>query len=280
MVRHWLGIMAETSVADTAEARSANKVELGFPVYAVEYAANTGTIFVAGGGGPAKSGVRNSIVSLQAVNFMSSSLSSIREGEIGLSLARSMKSDFSDIDSYQKVVRFSRDGHEMLTSGNDDTVRLWEFPWLKPVTDFKVPTKATSPKESRIEDADYDPNGEYILVLTPAGIHIRNRKDGSFCASLAPAPNHTFRCARFLQASRSKTGWLVTVENHRERGCPVLTKWRMGSWTRSQSVKLATRLRVTALSVSENGRFIAFGAADGTVGVYDSNLFVPFVKHN
>lgn len=33
-----------------------------------------------------------------------------------------MKTDFADSDSYQKVVRFSPDGHEMLTSGNDDTV--------------------------------------------------------------------------------------------------------------------------------------------------------------
>jgi hypothetical protein len=71
--------MADSTIVDTTEARSASKVELGFPVYAVEYAANTGTIFVAGGGGPAKSGVRNSIVYIQTLNFASSSLSSIPE---------------------------------------------------------------------------------------------------------------------------------------------------------------------------------------------------------
>lgn len=40
-----------------------------------------------------------------------------------LSLAKSMRSDFAPIDSYQKLVRFSPDGHELLTSGNEDKVR-------------------------------------------------------------------------------------------------------------------------------------------------------------
>lgn len=37
-------------------------VQAGFPVYAVEYCASSETVFVAGGGGRAKSGVCNSIV--------------------------------------------------------------------------------------------------------------------------------------------------------------------------------------------------------------------------
>lgn len=39
-----------------------DKLNLGFPVFAVDYSAATSTLFVAGGGGPAKTGVRNSIV--------------------------------------------------------------------------------------------------------------------------------------------------------------------------------------------------------------------------
>lgn len=42
----------------------ADKVQLGFPVYAVAYSPATSTIYVAGGGGPGKSGVRNAIVTL------------------------------------------------------------------------------------------------------------------------------------------------------------------------------------------------------------------------
>lgn len=42
----------------------AGNLQVGFPIYAVEYSAATSTLFVAGGGGPAKTGVRNSIVRL------------------------------------------------------------------------------------------------------------------------------------------------------------------------------------------------------------------------
>lgn len=37
-------------------------VHVGFPVYAIEYSAPTKSLFVAGGGGPGRSGVKNVIV--------------------------------------------------------------------------------------------------------------------------------------------------------------------------------------------------------------------------
>ena len=36
-------------------------------------------------------------------------------------------------------MRFSPDGHEFLTSGNEDRIRLWQFPWLTVTAEFKVP---------------------------------------------------------------------------------------------------------------------------------------------
>ena len=51
-----------TSKKSIMEAIPVEKVHFGFPVYAVAYSDATSTIFVAGGGGPAKSGVRNAIV--------------------------------------------------------------------------------------------------------------------------------------------------------------------------------------------------------------------------
>lgn len=42
--------------------KNQDKLELGFPVYAVAYSEATSVLYVAGGGGPAKSGVRNCLV--------------------------------------------------------------------------------------------------------------------------------------------------------------------------------------------------------------------------
>lgn len=52
----------EAPVLVMKEALPIEQVQLGFPVYAVNYSADDGTLFVAGGGGPAKTGVRNAIV--------------------------------------------------------------------------------------------------------------------------------------------------------------------------------------------------------------------------
>ena len=39
-----------------------NRINMGFPVYAVAYCSKSNILLVAGGGGPAKSGVRNVVV--------------------------------------------------------------------------------------------------------------------------------------------------------------------------------------------------------------------------
>lgn len=48
--------------ADINKPIPADNIQLGFPVYSVDYVPKTATVFVAGGGGPGKTGVKNSIV--------------------------------------------------------------------------------------------------------------------------------------------------------------------------------------------------------------------------
>lgn len=165
----------------------------------------------------------------------------------------------------------------MLTSGNEDHIRIWHFPWLNSTAEFKAPVNETATtKENKIDDADYSADGEFLAIVTPAMIHIRSKKDDQFVATVAPSSDYMFRCARFIKEKGKKNSFLVTVENAKGKGKPVLCIWKVDSWTRYSSVKLRTRLRVTTMSVSENGRFIAVGAADGTVAVYDSRLYVRF----
>lgn len=189
---------------------------------------------------------------------------------------KSIRTDFASTDSYQKLVRFSLDGHRMLTSGNEDHIRLWHFPWMNATGEFLAPSNptTTNPKDTKIEDADYSRDGSCLAILTPASINIRSCKDEKFIATLLSQPDYAFRCLRFIHPKGRKTGFLVTVENSKGKGRPILCLWRMDNWTRSSMIYLKTRLRVTTMSVSINGRFIAIGAADGTVAVYDNRLYV------
>lgn len=45
---------------------------------------------------------------------------------IELKTVRSIRTDFSEGDSYQKVVRFSSDGSRLVTGGCDGVVRVWK----------------------------------------------------------------------------------------------------------------------------------------------------------
>lgn len=188
-----------------------------------------------------------------------------------LNLAKSIRTDFAPLDSYQKAVRFSSDGHQMLTAGNDGHVRLWHFPWLNGTADINASEASESGKETKVEDVDYDKSSDLIAIVTPSSVMIRCKREGIIKATIPAASGFVFRCARFI---KDKKSYLVTVENSKGGDKPILSIWKTDSWTRYSSVKLYTRLRVTTLGASSNGRLIAIGAADGTVAVYDSRLYV------
>ena len=150
---------------------------------------------------------------------------------------------------------------------------------MEMTTEFVLPRdESASEKDQRIEDADYDPAGHYIAVCSPAAIHIRSRTNGSFIASIAPQTGYGFRCVRFLQEDGTKHTFLVTIENGKGQQQPILSLWKTPSWTRHRSTTLRSRLGATSLAISENGQMIAFGAADGTVAVYDAQLYLYFYK--
>lgn len=188
-----------------------------------------------------------------------------------LNLAKSIRTDFASLDSYQKVVRFSPDGHQLLTAGNDGHVRLWHFPWLNGTVDINVGEVSENGKETKVEDVDYDQSGDLMAIVTPSSVIIRCKREGIIKATIPVASGFAFRCARFI---KDKKSYLATVENSKGGDRPILSIWRTDNWARRNSVKLYTRLRVTTLGASSNGRFIAVGAADGTVAVYDHRLYV------
>lgn len=188
---------------------------------------------------------------------------------------KSAKTDFCKGDAYQKIVRFGSDGTEIVTVGNDEKVRVWDFPELSSKVEIALPTDegsdatSTSTTERKTKTEDVDCDGELIAIVTTSSVHIRARDSQGLVASLAAKSGYAFRCARFLQADAK---YLVTVENSTGSSRPLLSLWPVGSWTRRSSIRIPSRLRVTTLSVAKG--LIAFGAADGTVGVYNAQLRV------
>ena len=167
-------------------------------------------------------------------------------------------------------MRFSVDGKEILTVGNDEHIRVWDFPDLG--SKFKVPLSLDNLKKSRMEDLDCDNHDRLIAIATSSTIQVHERKSHQLVASLAAKPGYVFRGVRFIGTEPQS---LVTIENSTSRHQPLLSLWCTKSWTRRSSSRLPARLRVTTLSVA--GDLIALGAADGTVAVYDAQLKVKGV---
>ena len=173
---------------------------------------------------------------------------------------------------------FSPDGHQMATCGNDDHVRIWHFPWLNPTAEIIVPgaTPGATSKEDKIEDAQFDAiDGNVLAIVTPSAVHVRDYAAARWVAKLEPLPGYAFRCARFTAPpGRKRASYLITVENSKGKNYPILCLWRTDRWSRYSKTKMYTRLRVTTMGVSSNGRLVAIGSADGSVSVYDWRLYV------
>lgn len=141
-----------------------------------------------------------------------------------------------------------------------------------------VPSDGMSANERdrRPIDIDYKPTGSIssqLFIVTPAAIYVRDQPGRQFIGSICSSLDYRFACARFIK-NRSEKTMIVTVENSIKTGCPILTLWDGESLIRIRHIRLAARLRVTCIAVSESGALIAYGAADGTVGVLDYGFHV------
>lgn len=120
-------------------------------------------------------------------------------------------------------------------------------------------------------DADYDFAGNRFLIACASAIHIRDVKTGKIVGMISPKGGHQFGCARYVHHPSGKS-MIASIENG--PSYPVLTLWDGEKLTRLKKTQLSTRLRITCMAVSESGTLMAYGAADGTVGIVDHNLNV------
>ena len=77
----------------------------------------------------------------------------------------SIKTDFTATESFQKVVRISRNGKMMATAGCDGIIRLWQFPSMDLLREIKGHTK-------EVDDLDFSPDFQKVHLVFSVPIYL------------------------------------------------------------------------------------------------------------
>ena len=96
--------------------------------------------------GSAAESLRKGLLSQRRMRFLAHPMTSI-------------KTDFTATESFQKVVRISRNGKMMATAGCDGIIRLWQFPSLDPLREIKAHTK-------EVDDLDFSPDCQKVSTVS------------------------------------------------------------------------------------------------------------------
>ncbi|CAE6469429.1 unnamed protein product [Rhizoctonia solani] len=205
-------------------------------------------------------------------------------------------------EAFQKVTALSKDG-TLLAAGSSDgkpfnQVTLVSYPKLDLSSDpFTVPS-------GELFDADFSVEG-YLVVTSTTHLYVFSPSSAPSKMSPSTAhpqlnllntipvpasyPNSSFRSTRWSPHD-SKTAWSVintTGGASKDRRAWVL-RWSItglgdgeknegkGEWQVARVAKAATR-PITVFDVSQDGKLLAFGSSDLSVGILDSQKLVPLL---
>ncbi|KAJ7276222.1 quinon protein alcohol dehydrogenase-like superfamily [Mycena haematopus] len=211
-----------------------------------------------------------------------------------------------DLDDFQKVTALSPDG-KLLVAAGTTSLQLLSFPSLQPV----APPINT---DKEIYDVTFSQNT--LVVATTANLLVyalpgetetkskgspsKNKKKGKQKektialselellrtvdppAGVLGSTGSTFRAARYHP---EKPEILYTVSNtvpgrsRTKKAAPMqafVCKWNTATWTVDKVRKVGVK-GLTCFDISANGRLLAFGSADCSVGILDANTLAPLV---
>ncbi|KAG8732959.1 hypothetical protein FRC11_009726 [Ceratobasidium sp. 423] len=205
-------------------------------------------------------------------------------------------------EAFQKVTALSRDG-SLLAAGSSDgkpfnQVTLVSYPKLDLASDpFTVPS-------GELFDADFSVDG-YLIVTSTTNLYVFSPSSAPSKMSPStahpqlnllntiPVPashsNSTFRSTRWSPHD-SKTAWSVinTTSGASKDRRAWIVRWNIvglgerektegkGDWKVTRTAKAATR-PITVFDVSRDGKLLAFGSSDLSVGILDSQKLVPLL---
>ncbi|XP_030410871.1 prolactin regulatory element-binding protein isoform X2 [Gopherus evgoodei] len=191
-------------------------------------------------------------------------------GEVAVETLCSVQTDFSP-DALQKAVRVSADHSLLATGGADGFLRVWEFPSMKKVLEFKA-------HDGEIEDIALGPENKVVTagrdfqccVWQRDQLVLRLRWD----ENMPGVPDKTYRyqaCRFGTVPDQAEALRLYTVQVPHKRGrrpppC-YLTKWDGKSFLPLLTQPCGGEV-ISCLSVSDSGTFLGLGTVTGSVAIH------------
>jgi len=209
----------------------------------------------------------------------------------------------ASVEEYQRVTSFSGDQQLLAVGSTDNEIALLSYPDLTPVSKpFTIPS-------GELYDADFTESnllvvgteGLYLLAL-PSSEKGKGKTDTPLeliktigrpqIPGLLEGTKLAFRGARFnpqtpttLYAIMNSTPPRTTGRQKKQDRPAYLCKWEFtsgtvkdtpASWTLIKTKSISTK-SITVFDVSQNGKLLAYGSSDCSVGVLDAKTLAPLL---
>ncbi|RWS29894.1 prolactin regulatory element-binding protein-like protein [Leptotrombidium deliense] len=194
---------------------------------------------------------------------------------------RSIQSDFNNREGeepFVKVIRFSNASKMLVTGGADGHIRCWKYPEFKKILDIAA-------HSDEVDDIDIHPEGNTILSVSRDGHgYVWNAKTGSKICELeyvlpisrnsVKPIKYNFRSIRYgIVEGDSSNLRIFTILNPVVRQKPpnpsYLCKWNTKKYIIEKTVSVGPEV-LSAMTISDDGRFLGVGTLSGTIYVYIS----------
>ncbi|KAM8954274.1 guanine nucleotide-exchange factor SEC12 [Pelodytes ibericus] len=192
--------------------------------------------------------------------------------QITLQTLHVVQTDFSP-DTLQKSVCFTPDGTRLLTGGVDGHVRMWAFPEMEKLLDYKA-------HDGEIEDITASPRNKVVTVGQDFRCCVWEAdqllSDLHWNQNLPHVPDkmYRYRACRFGKVEDQKDAlrlYTVQIPHKRERRPPpcYITKWDGIRFLPLLTQPCGNEV-ISCLTVSDSGTFLGLGTITGSVAIYIS----------
>ncbi|KAK0538943.1 hypothetical protein OC842_001140 [Tilletia horrida] len=216
----------------------------------------------------------------------------------------------TDPEQYQKFCTFSPDERLLIAGNTDGSFTLHTFPSLKPAWQSPPDAFGSGASAEELYTGDFSYDSEQVVLASAQKIKVFSTSPAPPSASTESANGEasgaekvkrplkiqtirnpalggagpcTFRAARFGRSPTSEKV-LFTVVNAGSAGKGAKGKrksfvsaWNAETWDLVQTRHVADK-PITAFDVSADGRLLAYGCSDLSVGVLDAKTLRPILR--